>query len=47
MVAVIAGAAMLVDGLVLLCRSDWGLLLEHAEKPTAAIAARPIATDCR
>jgi hypothetical protein len=47
MVAVIAGAAILADGLALVCCSDWGLLLEHAEKPTAAIAARPIETDCR
>jgi hypothetical protein len=45
-VLVIAGAAMLVAGLALVCCSDWDLLLEHAEKPTAANAARPIATDC-
>jgi hypothetical protein len=43
MVPVIAGAAVLVAGLALVGCSDWGLLLEHAEKPTAAIAAKPTA----
>jgi hypothetical protein len=40
---VLAGAAMLVAGLALVCGADSDLLLEHAENPTAAIAARPTA----
>src|ERR1700677_1026676 len=39
-VAVIAGAAMLVAGIALVVPWAAGLLLEHPEKPTTAIAAR-------
>jgi hypothetical protein len=35
-----AGAAVLVAGLALVCCAESDLLLEHAENPTAATAAR-------
>jgi hypothetical protein len=41
---VLAGAAMLVAGLALVCGADSDLVLEHAEKPTVANAARLIAS---
>ncbi|MGB8793205.1 MAG: hypothetical protein WCD33_17070 [Mycobacterium sp.] len=36
----LAGAAVLVAGLALVCCAESDLLLEHAENPTAATAAR-------
>jgi hypothetical protein len=35
---------MLLAGFALVCCADPDLLLEHAENPTAAIAARPTAS---
>jgi hypothetical protein len=43
MALVVAGAIELMAGLALVCCPDCGLLLEHAENPTAASAAKPTA----
>jgi hypothetical protein len=42
-VVVVTGAIVLMAGVALLCCADSDLLLEHAENPTAAIAAKPTA----
>jgi hypothetical protein len=41
---VLLGAAVLITGLALVCCPESDLLLEQAENPTAAIAARPTAS---